>query len=263
MKRLSAIIAVLALSLAGLQATAQELDKQLFNHVSLGVTAGVDGVGLDVVVPASPYLHIRGGYSIFPYKYKTNVNLGVYERDDAYDLDLKNLPIAVGLWRGGVGKLLLDIYPGSQTVFRFVAGAYIGNGKIVAGTADFRSVLEPGDYRTGVGYNDIDFSTDDKGYLYVDVAGLKALPYLGIGLGRPLNPEKRVTFSFELGAFYTGGTKVQTYDYSFNPKGEVSVITSKNLNGDDGKPFDGGYVGKLSSIPVLPMLRLGLYVRLF
>ena len=263
MKRLSAIIAVLALSLAGLQATAQELDKQLFNHVSLGVTAGVDGVGLDVVVPASPYLHIRGGYSIFPYKYKTNVNLGVYERDDAYDLDLKNLPIAVGLWRGGVGKLLLDIYPGSQTVFRFVAGAYIGNGKIVAGTADLRSVLEPGDYRTGVGYNDIDFSTDDKGYLYVDVAGLKALPYLGIGLGRPLNPEKRVTFSFELGAFYTGGTKVQTYDFSFNPKGEVSVITGKNLNGDDGKPFDGGYVGKLSSIPVLPMLRLGLYVRLF
>ncbi|MBR5056798.1 MAG: hypothetical protein IKX03_06345, partial [Bacteroidales bacterium] len=62
---------------------------------------------------------------------------------------------------------------------------------------------------------------------------------------------------------YTGGTKVQTYDFSFNPKGEVSVITGKNLNGDDGKPFDGGYVGKLSSIPVLPMLRLGLYVRLF
>ena len=261
MKRISSLFAVLAVSLLSLQASAQ--DSQSFNHLSLGVTAGIDGVGLEAVLPASPYLQIRGGYSIFPYKYKTNVNLGVYERDDAYDLDLKNLPIAVGLWRGGVGKLLLDIYPGSQTIFRFVAGAYVGSGKIVAGTADFRSVLEPGDYRTGVGYNDINFSTDDKGYLYVDVAGLKALPYLGIGLGRPLNPEKRVTFSFELGAFYTGGTKVQTYDYSFNPKGEVSVITGKNLNGDDGKPFDNGYVGKLSSIPVLPMLRLSLYVRLF
>ena len=32
----------------------------------------------------------------------------------------------------------------------------------------------------------------------------KAAPYLGIGWGNALNPEKRLNFSAELGAFYQG-----------------------------------------------------------
>lgn len=261
MKRISAIFAVLAVSLLSLQVSAQ--DRQLFNHVSLGVTAGIDGVGLEAVVPASPYLQFRGGYSFFPYKYKTNVDLGVLERDDDYDLDFTNLPISVGLWKGGVGKLMLDIYPGSQATFRFVAGAFIGSGKIVAAKADLRSILKPEDYRTGVGYMDMSVSSDADGYGYLDLAGLKFLPYLGLGLGRVMKPESRVSFSFELGAIYTGGTKVQTYDFS-GPSGvKTVVLTGKDLSNDDGKQMDDGYVAKVSDIPVLPMLRLGLYVRLF
>lgn len=261
MKRISSLFAVLAVSLLSLQASAQ--DSQSFNHLSLGVTAGIDGVGLEAVLPASPYLQIRGGYSIFPYKYKTNVNLGVLERDDDYDLDFTNMPISVGLWKGGVGKLMLDIYPGTQTVFRFVAGAFIGSGKIVAAKADLRSTLKPEDYRTGVGYKDMSISSDADGYGYLDIAGFKVFPYLGLGLGRLMDPENRVSFNFELGAIYTGGTKVQTYDFS-NPSGvKTVVLTGKDLSNDEGKQMDDGYVAKVSNIPVLPMLRLGLYVRLF
>lgn len=261
MKRFLTILATFALASAGVTLPAQE--RQMFNHLAVGITAGLDGTGLEAVVPVASSLHIRGGYSFFPYSYKTNVDFGVAKRDSAYDLDLTNLPVKGGLWRGGVGKLLLDIYPYSQGALRFVAGAFLGNGKIVAGTADFRSVLETKDYRTGVGYKDIFFSTDDKGFVYMDIAGFKVLPYLGLGIGTPLNPDRRLSFSMEVGAFYTGGTKVQTYDFSRDDSGQISIITGANLKDDDGNRIDKGYVDKVSGIHVLPMLRFGLYLNLF
>ena len=260
MKKTSAFLAALAVTFLSLTASAQ--DKQLFNHVALGASAGIDGLGVELVLPATPYLQIRGGYSILPYTYTNNLNLGKIEIA-GFKKDATNVPISATPWQGGLGKVFLDIFPGRGLPFRFVAGAFFGSGKLIDVNADLRSVLEPKDYKTGFGYNGISISTDGDGFAHMDASVLKVLPYLGLGFGRPLNLQKRVGFSFELGVVYTGGVKVTAYDYSNPHKVQTSVVTSKNLVDDNGKQLDNGLIDKVSGIPVLPMMKLGVYVRVF
>ena len=262
MKKTSAFLAALAVSLLSLSAFAQE-DKQLFNHVALGVSAGIDGFGVEAVLPATPYLQIRGGYSFLPFSYSKNVNLGQFELKDGTKVDLNNIPINAALWKGGLGKVLLDIYPDKGIPFRFVAGAFFGNGKLIGATMDMSNAIPEKYYRMGLGINQISFSTDEKGVANADAMVNKVLPYLGLGFGRCMQPKKRVTFSFELGVVYTGGIKPTLYDYSNPAQVQTSVVTSKDLIMDDGKQLDKGIIDKVSGIPVLPMMKLGLYVRLF
>ena len=92
---------------------------------------------------------------------------------------------------------------------------------------------------------------------------MKVLPYLGIGYGRALNVNKRVGFGVELGAMYTGGIKFQTYNYANSSNVQTSVLTSSTFADDSGKLRDRGLIDKVSRIPVLPMLKLGVYFRLF
>ncbi len=261
MKKTVALLAALAVSFLSL--TAQAQDKQIFNHVALGVSAGIDGIGAEVVLPATPYLQIRGGYSFLPFSYKKNLDFGKFETEQIGTLDFSSIPSAFTLWKGGLGKVLLDIYPAKGIPFRFVAGAFIGNGKMVGGSLDVSKAIQPEDYEAGFGMNGVSVSTDEKGMIYLDATVLKVLPYLGLGFGRPLDPKKRVAFSFELGVVYTGGIKFMTYDYSNPNKIQTSQITSQTLVDDNGKQLDNGIIDKVSGIPVLPMMKLGVYVRLF
>ena len=261
MKKTLALLAALAVSLLSLSASAQ--DKQLFNHVALGVSAGIDGIGVEAVLPATPYLQIRGGYSIFPYIYQGKANLGKYDFEDGTTVDMNNIPISAAIWKGGLGKVLLDIYPAKGVPFRIVAGAFIGNGKLVGASMDFSGAVPQKYYETGFGMKNVTISTDKNGIGYADAAVMKVLPYAGLGFGRGLDPKKRVTFSFELGVVYTGGIKATVYDYSNPNKVKASVVTSKDLVMDDGKQLDNGIIDKISGVPVLPMMKLGVYVRLF
>ena len=70
MKRIFTLFLALALSASGISAFAQEQDKQLANHLALGITLGLDGVGLEAALPITPYVQARAGYSIFPYTFK-------------------------------------------------------------------------------------------------------------------------------------------------------------------------------------------------
>lgn len=260
MKKTLAFLAALAVSLLSLTAHAQ--DKQVFNHVALGVSVGIDGLGAEVVLPATPYLQIRGGYSFLPFTYRKDINLGKHETEIG-TLDLSSIPLSLAPWKGGLGKVLLDIYPAKGIPFRFVAGAFIGNGKLVGGEANLSKAIPPEDYKTGFGYNGVSVSTDGEGIVHMDATVLKVLPYLGLGFGRALDPKKRVGFSFELGAVYTGGIKFLVSDYSNPSKVETSVVTSQSLVDDNGKQLDDGIIDKISGFPVLPMMKLGVYVRLF
>ena len=46
-------------------ANAQE-DKNLFNHLSVGITAGTPGIGVDVAMPIGHYVQARAGFATFP-----------------------------------------------------------------------------------------------------------------------------------------------------------------------------------------------------
>ena len=260
MNKFFGFIASAAVSLLSLTAGAQ--DRQIANHLSLGFTLGIDAVGAELVVPFSPYVQLRGGYSIFPYTEKRNMDLGSLTFEGK-TVDMSNTPVAATLWKGGVGKVFLDLYPGRDTGFHITLGAFMGSGKVFNSSVDLRGMLEPEDYRVSVGYKGFKCSTDENGFAYLDAMTPKILPYIGIGGGRTLKPARRAGFTIDLGVAYTGGIKATTYDFSRSDSVQSYVITSADLTDENGKQTDKGIVDKIGSFPVLPILKFGVYFLLF
>lgn len=256
MKKILSLIAVV--TLVGTAAYAQE-DKQVFNHLAAGVTLGIDGVGLELATTLTPYVQVRGGYSIFPYTYKRTETLSLDLGDGPKSVDV---PLGATLWKGGNGKLLFDLFPGKNTGFHFTLGAYMGSCRFISAYGDTSSYLDPSDYaNTEVEYNGVAVTTDPNGFIIVDAQAKlgSIMPYAGIGFGRAITPSNRVKVTFDLGVLYTGGLNFQTYNYA-NPQKEAKpvVITSANLNNEDK-----GWVDKLSAFPVLPMLKFNIFFRIF
>jgi len=133
---------------------AQEDDKMLFNHLSVGVTVGTTGLGFDVATTCTPYLQLRAGVSFLPL-FKANeeldlggtgineINNGINEINSrlashgmeqyqinriATKLDVEG---KVGFTNG---KILVDFFPFKSTGFPFfiTAGAYFGTSGIVS-----------------------------------------------------------------------------------------------------------------------------------
>ena len=147
MKKTLSLIVALAVSLGGFSAFAQ--DSQLANHLSLGITLGMDGIGAELALPITPYVQVHGGYSIFPYTYTRNMDFGKQTVNDQ-TVDLSNTPVSATVWKGGTGKLLVDLFPGKKTAFHFTVGAYMGSGKFVHGAADLSKHVSAGQ-QVGIG----------------------------------------------------------------------------------------------------------------
>lgn len=265
MKKVTSYLLVLFLLLGGVTARAQ--DTQIANHLALGISLGLDGIGLEVALPLSPYVQARAGYSFFPYKYSNELDFGSFEIGGKIR-DLSKTPFTATIWKGGTGKLLFDIYPWPKISLHFTAGAYMGSGKLLSASADLSKVLAPQDYATlaityGEGSEKIRVSTDKKGVVHADGKIGSFLPYVGLGFGRAVTPDDRVRVSFDMGVLITGGLKLQSYNYLRNEKGDPAVISSKYLVDEYGKQMDDGWVDRISSIPVFPMLKLNVFVRIF
>lgn len=265
MRTTISILLAAAIALTGITANAQ--DKQIANHVAVGVTLGLDGIGVEAALPMTPFVQFRAGYSLFPYTYKGSLDLGSVEMGGT-KRDLSNTPISATLWKGGEGKILADIFPGKKTGFHFTVGAYIGAGKIFHASADISKALNPSEYATlaityGEGADKIAISTDKKGFINADIKTGGFTPYVGIGFGRAIKPDSRVRVTFDMGVLITGGIKLQSYSYLRNEKGDPAVITSRQLVDSDGKQVDDGWVDKICGIPVYPMMKLNVFVRLF
>ncbi len=260
MKKLVSIAAVL--SLMCFASFAQ--DKQMFNHFAAGVTVGIDGFGFEMATTMSPYVQVRGGYSIFPYTYK---------RTESFSLALKGkgsernyeIPIGITIFKGGSGKLLFDIFPGKNTDFHFTLGAYTGFGKLGYAYGDCTNYLDEYEYANlEVDFNGISVTTDQKGYAIIDAKAKTGsfIPYAGLGFGRTVRPGSRVRVSFDLGALITGGLKFQTYNFHDSPKGRAIPITSASLADDNGNLADDGLIDKFSKFPVIPMLKLNIFINI-
>ena len=137
----------------GTAAYAQNDDKMLFNHLSVGVNLGTPGIGFDVATTCTPYLQIRAGVSFCPL-FKVNESLdlagtGISEVNRAIGtvndiLAAANRPNRISPIdtqldvEGKVGftngKILVDFFPFKSTGFPFfiTAGAYFGTSSIVS-----------------------------------------------------------------------------------------------------------------------------------
>lgn len=155
MKKLFAIAALGLFSFSA--AHAQQNDKMLFNHLSVGITTGTPGlIGFDVATTCTRYLQIRAGISIMPsIKYSTNIKMNSSDVNK-FNNDITKINNAITSTPGiGVspiqgrvaeeyaiegkmnwtnGKILFDFFPFTSNGFPLfiTVGAYFGGSQIIS-----------------------------------------------------------------------------------------------------------------------------------
>ncbi len=226
-----------------------------FNHVSIGVSAGTDGIGIDLGAPLGTHFATRVGVSFFPsvkYKFDVNAgsnNAGIFVKDKVDlegKLDMTNF------------KLLFDYYPSLNSSFRITAGAFIGADKIISVYNDGPFIANPAYYGTaGVKLGDYRITSDAQGNVSADLKVNKFKPYLGIGFGRAV-PRKRIGLAFDLGVQFWGSPGVYT-----TTKDDFGDTHYKKLGKDDTGNDDANNVFDiLSKVTVYPVMSLRLCGRI-
>jgi len=286
MKKTLALLVALGL---GIGAFAQEwvevkpnVDNQIFNHLAVGASLGLDGMGIHVATTLTPYVQLKAGFSgFFPVKLSvpdvnstslvtvpSEIEIGGEKRK------LDNLSFGVGMNLGG-GQLMADIFPSKKTIFHFTVGAYFTSPKFVSIDVDASTMLKPDEYDGSGSVYGIVLNPDDpqhtnitpnkQGHFLIDVKNWAVRPYVGIGLGRPIDPNRRVRFSLDLGAMFWGSPTVQSYDFSDpkKPNGTVVAVTKENLEKNSQLSRMGTALDLVSGFQVMPVVRFNLYVRIF
>ncbi|NPD81967.1 hypothetical protein HPS57_08265 [Prevotella sp. PINT] len=260
-------------------------DKNLFNHLGVGVEVGTTGIGFNLATPIGNYVQMRAGMSFLPtIKVK---DIDVDFNDDAQSawnefqtqISLPGAP-AEALKYKGVGlpeellidgkismtnfKLLFDLYPSKHSSFHFTAGFYAGKGQIIeAYTTNCQENLEAITYYNNnfapqnnlqkIGVELGDYLLEPNGSearAYLKTSGFK--PYLGIGSGRAV-PRKRVSFAWDLGVQFWGTPKI----YMDQPGGQLQ-LQDEGIDGDGGK-----IIKTISKITVYPCLSFRINGRIF
>ncbi|MDR0994926.1 MAG: hypothetical protein LBL81_01395 [Tannerella sp.] len=197
--------------LAGTSLHAQEQTTPL-KHLSLGLRLSTLGIGVEAATPLfEKHLTLRAGLNLLP------VDAGYWNvtiPDDAEN----HLYQAFGYvpkYRARpkmdfmYGDLLVDYHP--HGIFHLTAGFYIGESAIsVKGyLADWRNGNSQAVLKEGYKWPSIDLNgqlietTGGRANVKLRL-GYLVKPYLGLGVGRALAKNKRLSFKFELGALYQG-----------------------------------------------------------
>lgn len=250
--RIKFLFVSLAVAFTALSAQAQEGDRNCFNHLSVGVSVGTTGIGIDLATPICNYVQMRAGVDFVP-NIKFNTDLDI----DAPDVPGYNIPNEIEV-EGKVGftngKLLFDVYPFKKSSWHVTAGAYFGSSKIVKAYNKEEGVLvDLAEYnksvenKIGVELGDYLLTPDDDGNVnaYIKTSSFK--PYLGIGYGRAV-PRKRLGFMLDLGVQFWGTPKVYCNDHR---------LTEDDVDGEDG-----GIMKTLSKVKVYPVISFRLCGRI-
>ncbi|MCR5333369.1 MAG: hypothetical protein K6E45_00405 [Bacteroidaceae bacterium] len=254
-------------------------DKNMFNHMSLGLNLGTGGIGLEVGTVCTPYLGIRAGFEAIPsftVSPKGIANIHVNLPADYQNLpeQIKNeYPVQEYMEFDGKGKVtmkngkfLVDIFPGKNCMFHFTMGLYAGTrqiGNLIASQVDFGTepnleVVER--YNSDVnnptsqvyGRSPIDVNMADGTPLFyvgnavpAEIRVNPVKPYFGIGVGRTV-PRKRVGVKGELGVMYWGTPQIYNGLSNITECEEIHDVTKVS-----------------NKLPVYPMLKITIFGRLF
>ena len=105
MKKLFVLALVALGTTQGLRAQ-NDIEFGYFDHLSVGVSVGTDGIGFDLAAPISDYAAVRGGFSFMP-TIKVDKTIHLKRDVHTYYQDIK----IQGKSKIFDGKLLLDFYP--------------------------------------------------------------------------------------------------------------------------------------------------------
>ena len=254
-------------------------DLRFLNHMSVGVKAGLDGLGAELCIPFGRFIQVRGGYSIQPDKisplspyvvYNTNLNLGTYEIGGT-QRNLSNIPVSAWLVQNNA-RALVDLYLSKNGPLHLTAGVYFGNPLIAAGQADLSGALSSDEYNSV--YIELDgqrIYTDDNGILPIEIRANRQIlrPYFGLGLGRSAI-KSGIAFSLDLGVIMTEGETVVIT----NDKRDDVVLTSAMIEHKDVIDTTIPVINKQVHIEdaldyfreefrFFPVVNLGIHIRLF
>lgn len=256
-------------------------DKNMFNHLSLGLNLGTGGIGFEVGTVCTPYLGLRAGFEAIPsftVSPKGIANIHVNLPDDYKNLptEIKNeYPAQEDMEFDGKGKVtmkngkfLVDIFPGKNCMFHFTVGFYAGTrqvGNLIASQVEFgaepnlevverynRDINTPGTMVYGKGLTPIDVNMEDGTPLFymgnavpAEIRVNPVKPYFGIGVGRTV-PRKRVGVKGELGVMYWGTPRIYNGINNITECSEIRDVTKVS-----------------NKIPVYPMLKITIFGRIF
>ena len=265
--------------------------NNIFEHVGVGVGFGLTGITIDVGSDITDYLTIRGGMDIFPSVSKDfDVKIGFessFERSlvPASSYNLPNDKVKIEGKTGlGAGHLLFDIHP-FKNAFRITTGLYFGSDKIITvenkDNSDFLGIarwnkdvaafnktgaIAPGLAgipgigtavtelpRLGLEMSDYFLAPDENGHVDASIKVNAVRPYVGIGVGRMVPKNSRLTCNFDFGVQFWGKPEI----YLNGSDGEKK-LEKKDLGNDGDEVLD-----ILSKITVYPQLTVRLVGRIF
>lgn len=239
---------------AALLLSSRNASAQYFDHMALGVTVGIDGLGLEMAAPLGDQVRVRLGYSMLPPIWKPHKVFDINTSDGS-----GKKPVDVeGIFKMGGANLMVDWHPGGGEFF-VSAGLYAGSKRILEARNKEPFLEESSWGKEGILVGSTVLTTDAKGIAHADLVYLPVRPYVGVGFGDAVKSYKRFGYMVELGACYTGSYKVtgKGYDTSTFENGTVRV-TSADIDNQDK-----GVIDFLGKFPVLPILKFGFFVRLF
>ncbi|MCR4824989.1 MAG: hypothetical protein K5849_06515 [Bacteroidales bacterium] len=246
------------LSLSAVFALSLNAGAQAFNHLALGVGGGTDGLSFELAAPLGDHVQLRAGYgtALGLFSNTQKVTIPAHPLLNTTDV---TTPMKLNLGMSDA-RLLFNIYPG-QGGFHFTVGAYLGSSRYLRATlTQMPSVYETVGFEVD-GYLVRATSGELKTALRAPGLGSGSFgvkPYVGIGFGRAVRADKRVTFSCDLGAQYQGKTSLWVSGESITGEVKEVQITEKNIK----EAADS--INEVSKyLTFWPTLNFHLYVRLF
>ena len=263
------IYIVMALVAVWLPARAQ--DDNILRQFSMSVGIGTTGFTADVGTMVTDFIGVRGGIDIMPkFKYSTDLSLALVNQTVNLDIpDVPDYKVEVqGTLHNTTGHALLDFYPLTDRVFHVTVGAFIaGSTKTVDITTEENELLKKvadlnarrgqyadipigyGQVAAKMGEYNIMPADDGTANAYIKVKKLR--PYLGLGYGRAVPSESRVSYQIDAGVQFTGKASV------FNG------VNGEEITADGVRGEDGGYLKAISRISFYPVISIRLVGRLF
>lgn len=159
--------------------------------VAAGIKVGTLGIGADVTIGLHERFNLRANGNYMNFEYDDTID----DIDYTLDMDFKS------------GMALLDFHPFANG-FRISAGAIFNESSIgLTGTPTEPEKIGDNTYPP-------ELIGDLKGDLeFEDVA-----PYVGIGFGRAVGEDQRLSFVFDLGVVF------QSYEFSLEATGPASQV---------------------------------------
>ena len=243
--------------LTAIGAKAQNTDKLhaedgLLNHLSVGLTTGLTGAGIDVVMPVHKIVTVRAGFTgwnVGDIKFKAiNTATEITEMQmveaDAVKrsqmTDKVELAAEPNFWNF---FLLGEVHPFQNQPFYFSAGLFVGSQNFIHFrntnegaleflyyanqlVEDYNQVFRTNYPPIGLKFGDYVFTADEHGNIDVRMKTNAVKPYIGIGFGQHLAKKHRVSLAVDAGLLFWGTPKfVLNNDTEIKSSGKNSGIT--------------------------------------